>query len=298
MRGMRELLTYTCIALSIQLLACLPERDNLHDPGSSSYAPGTWKTIKAGSIQMGSPTSEKCRNTANETQHSVTLSKKFMMMTTEVTQGQYKAVTGASPSNFTSCGTMCPVENVTWHEAAAYSNALSSKAGLTGCYTCSGSGKSVSCTEATSYAGQKVYTCPGYRLPTEAEWEFAYRAATSTAFYNGGITSCTGKDANLDKIGWYCENSSGTTHPVGQMTANAWGLYDMAGNVWEWCHDWYGSYPSSAVTDPVGTSGSSRVFRGGGWSTYADRARAAFRYSFGPGGRSTSLGFRLVRSVP
>ena len=263
-----------------------------------TVVPGTWTTIPGGTFQMGSPSSESCRY-SNETQHQVTLTHKFEIQATEVTQGQFTSLMGYSPSYFSSCGGSCPVEQVNWHEAAAYANALSTQKGKAACYTCTGSGKSVTCSEATAYAGAKVYTCPGYRLPTEAEWEFAYRAGTSTAFYNGGITSCSSTDPNLDKIGWYDENSGNKTHPVGGKTPNAWGLYDMAGNVWEWCHDWYNSsYGSSAVTDPVGTSGSFRVGRGGSWRGNADFARAAIRSYWYPDLRSRDLGFRLARSVP
>ena len=259
--------------------------------------PGTWVTIKAGTFKMGSPTNELC-HLNNETQHDVTLTHKFEMQTTEVTQDQFFAVMGYEPWKFTTCGGTCPVEYVRWYEAAAYANALSAKAGLTKCYTCSGSNSGVTCQETTATQGKGIYSCPGYRLPTEAEWEYAYRAGSTTAFHNGGITSCTGKDSNLEKIGWYYENSGSTPHPVGKKTPNAWGLYDMAGNVWEWCHDWYTTYPTTSVTDPVGTSGSYRVFRGGSWYDDAQSARAAYRYDDPPGSRGYYLGFRLVRSVP
>ena len=284
-----------------------------HDPtNSGTYevrfrvmtAPqNNWVTIKAGTFQMGSPDGtgtqpkENCRAT-NETQLKVTLTRDFEMQTTEVTQDQFYAVMGYKPWKFTSCGGTCPVEQVTWDEAAAYTNALSSKAGLTACYSCTGIGTSVKCQETSATKGKGIYTCLGYRLPTEAEWEYAYRAGTTTAFYNGGISSCKGKDPNLDKIGWYDQNSSTTMHPAGKKTANAWGLSDMAGNVWEWCHDWLTTYPKTSVIDPVGATGSLRVRRGGSWGDAADRARAAYRDSVGPGGRSSYLGIRLVRSLP
>ena len=262
--------------------------------------PGTWVTIKAGTFQMGSPTSpipEPCRS-SDETQHQVVLTNTFKMMTTEVTQGQFKAVMGYSPSYFSLCGSTCPVETVSWHEAAAYANALSEKVRLSACYACTGSGKTVICQEAPSYAGKKIYACPGYRLPTEAEWEYAYRAGTSTAFYNGGVTSCTSQDPNAEKIGWYDMNSSAMSHPTGQKTANAWGLFDMAGNVWEWCHDWYqGSYGSSAVTDPVGLSSPHRVVRGGAWDRNAGHARGANRNAGSPDKRYSYFGFRLARTL-
>jgi len=283
-----------------------PDQTAAQDGGV--VVPGKWVTIPGGTFQMGSPSSEKCRG-SDENQHQVTLTTKFEIMTMEVTQAQFKAVMGRSPSYFKNCGGTCPVETVRWWEAAAYANALSAKAGKAKCYACTGSGKSVTCSEATAYAGTKIYTCPGYRLPTEAEWEFAYRAGTSTAFYNGGITTCYSKDPNLDKIGYYWENSKVTyagcygsgcrgTHPVGKKKANAWGLYDMSGNVYEWCHDWYGTYPSSSVTDPVGASGQTRVIRGGYWGYDPYRCRAAHRAYYNPVNHNYKLGFRLARSVP
>ena len=301
----------------------------------------TFCTIPSGCFQMGSPDGsglqpkESCRS-SNETQHQVTLTHGFHILSTEVTQDQFFAVMGYKPWSSTPCGGTCPVETVSWYEAAAYANALSAKAGLTACYTDKGSGKS--CTKdtdcnsgevcqnkktcikydvASAYSGgSAIYTCPGYRLPTDAEWEYAYRAGTTTAYYNGNndpnvCITCSGKDAKLDAIGWYCANSDVTypgcsskwgkcqgPHPVGKKTANAWGLYDMAGNVWEWCHDWYTTYPSTSVTDPVGASGSTRVSRGGSWRYYAWNCRAAARGSFSPGTRAYALGFRLARSVP
>ena len=262
--------------------------------------PGTWVTIPAGTFMMGSAGTEACGRT-NEDLHQVTLTRSFEISSTEVTQAQFESLMGYNPSNFKSCGTNCPVERVSWHEAVAYCNALSSQKGHSPCYTCTGSGTSVTCQEAAAYGGANIYSCPGYRLPTEAEWEYAYRTETQTAYYSGAsdpaACGCQG-NAKLEPIAWYCGKSGSTTHPVGQKQPNAWHLYDMAGNIWEWCHDWYGSYPSTSVTDPVGASGSDRVLRGGSWNFNARNCRAAHRGNSSPGARYGILGFRLARSVP
>ena len=144
--------------------------------------------------------------------------------------------------------------------------------------------------------GGDPYACKGYRLPTEAEWEYAARAGTTTAYYNGDDAS------KLDQIAWFDESwSSGSTHPVGKKKKNPWGLYDMSGNVWEWCWDWFGSdyYKSSLAIDPTGPdTGSVRVFRGGSWGNSASNARSASRNNHDPGTRAHHLGFRLVSSAP
>ncbi len=258
-----------------------------------------WVTVKAGTFQMGSPSSpaEKCRQ-ANETQHKVTLTRDFEIAATETTQAQFSHLMAYNPSGFSTCGPTCPVEKVNWHEAVAYCNALSKKAGKTECYKCSGSGTTASCSDALSYTGAKIYTCPGYRLPTEAEWEYAYRAGTTNAFYNGSISSCSAADANAGKIGWYDEDADKKTHQVAQKMANNWGLYDMAGNVWEWCHDGYeANLGSSAVSDPVKTVSSSKVLRGASFGDTADRLRAAYRYSNSPTTSQDAYGFRCVRTL-
>jgi formylglycine-generating enzyme required for sulfatase activity len=274
-----------------------------------------WVTVKAGTFKMGSPTSESCRN-SDETQHHVTLTHKFEIQSTEVTQGQFKALMGYNPSKFPSCGINCPVEGVSWHTAAAYCNALSKKRSITPCYLCSGAGANVVCQETTATQGKGIYSCLGFRLPTEAEWEYSYRAGTSTAFYSGGITNCSSADANADKIGWYTYNSkvqySGCSdlsnaggdkcsgpHPGGKKGPNIWGLHDMAGNVHEWCHDNYQkALGTSATTDPVGsTSGLGRVVRGGSWHRPPGFVRAADRYTYMPTGQSSFLGFRCVRTL-
>jgi formylglycine-generating enzyme required for sulfatase activity len=129
----------------------------------------------------------------------------------------------------------------------------------------------------------------GLQLPSDAQWEYACRAGTATRFYTGD------KDSDLDLAGWHDENSDGKLHPVGEKEPNAFGLYDMHGNVWEWCSDWYGKYSSEAVTDPTGpSSGSDRVYRGGGWDVGARGCRSAYRNGRVPGYRLDSLGFRLL----
>jgi formylglycine-generating enzyme required for sulfatase activity len=195
------------------------------------------------------------------------------MKATEVTQGEWQAVMGSNPSHFKNCGANCPVEQVSWDDAVGYANALSRREGLPECYA------------GSTFTG---LTCTGYRLPTEAEWEYAARAGTTTATH-----------ADRGTVAWFSENSGSETHPVGQKQPNAWGLYDMLGNVWEWTSGWYDRYPSGPVADPTGTgAGLNRVYRGGSWRLNARYARAAYRDNDRPVNRSNALGFRLVRTVP
>ena len=248
---------------------------------------------------MGQRTGHTCSG-LNETTHEVLLSRSMIIAETEVTQAQYKAVMKASPSLITTCGTNCPVENVTWAEAAAYCNALSGQAGIATCYSCSGAGKTTKCSLLPAFSGGELEACPGYRLPTDAEWEYAYRAGTTTPFYSGKITSCV-SDANATTIGWYKTNASGVskeTQPVGKLKENVFGLHDMAGNVWEWAQDWYQADLGKAQTkDPSGpASGNSRVMRGGCWSCQASDLRGARRHSSPPASSNNTLGFRCLRS--
>jgi len=240
-------------------------------------APANMVRINGGTFTMGSPSSEPER-WDDETQHQVTVSS-FYMGKYEVTQKEYQEVMGTNPSSFK--GDNLPVECVSWFDAVEYCNALSRKEGLTPAYTINESGnRTVTWNRSAN----------GYRLPTEAEWEYACRAGTTTAYNTG---------ANINNnTGWYDANSAGSTQEAGQKPANAWGLYDMHGNVWEWCWDWFGDYTSGTQTDPVGaSSGSDRVSRGGGWFDSAQGVRSAFRNYGTPSYRYSNLGFRLVRNV-
>jgi formylglycine-generating enzyme required for sulfatase activity len=211
---------------------------------------------------------------ADEVQHSVTVSS-FYLGRYEVTQKEWREVMGNNPGYFK--GDDLPVENVSWYEAVEYCNKRSQKEGLTPAYTIKG----------TNVTWNKKAN--GYRLPTEAEWEYACRAGTTTPFNTG---------SSVDSAGWYGNNSDGKTHPVGEKQPNAWGLYDMHGNVWEWCWDWYGDYAGGAQTDPSGAgTGSYRVVRGGSWAYGAGLLRSAGRLRFFPVDRYNILGFRVARNA-
>jgi sulfatase modifying factor 1 len=222
-----------------------------------------WIQIPAGTFTMGSPLSE-VNHESDETQHQVTLSS-FKMSKNEITFAQYDVFcekTGREkPSdNGYGRGTR-PLINVSWDDATAFANWM------------------------------------GCRLPTEAEWEYACRSGKTTPFNTGD--NLTTNQANYNGNYPYNNNPKGNdlqkTMTVGSYPSNSWGLNDMHGNVWEWCSDWYGNYPSSAQTNPTGaTSGSGRVSRGGSWNGYARNCRSANRFNCVPSYRGLSLGFRLV----
>ena len=258
-----------------------------------------WCNVLAGCFTMGSPVGALCRQNT-EAAHQVTLTRDIQIWQTEVTQNEFSALMGYNPSYFNTYTR--PVENVSWHEAAAYCNALSKKLGLGACYSCTGTAHTSRCAVGKAYSGSlaTIYDCPGVRLPTEAEWEYVNRAGSSTAYYAGANTTCTNEDPVLSKIGYYARNSGKATQVVAKKLPNAWGLFDMSGNVWEWTNDWWNQdLGTSAVTDPPGpASGIMRVVKGGAWGSAAGDARAASRDGVLPDRRYNSDGFRVVRSIP
>jgi formylglycine-generating enzyme required for sulfatase activity len=223
--------------------------------------------IPAGEFLMGSPDSDEDADDDEKPQHRVRITQPFYLGATPVTQGQYRAVTDANPSHFQGSDDR-PVEQISWEEARVF------------------------CDKLNTLEGPRLGS-ERYRLPTEAEWEYACRAGSTARFSFGDDA------AGLGDYAWFSGNSGGQTHPVGQKRPNAWGLYDMHGNVWEWCEDWYEAnyYANSPGADPPGPSGASdRVIRGVCWSGLPRSARSARRLRVTPGNRSLNLGFRLARA--
>ena len=241
----------------------------LLSPHSIELAPGVWmelQLIPVGTFLMGSPKKEKGRHN-DETRHEVTLTQPFLIGKYPVTQAQWQAVMGSNPSYFQ--GDNLPVEHVSWDDAQSFFEKVLQKTGQAVC------------------------------LPTEAQWEYSCRAGTSTPFHfgqvlNGTQANCAGYNPyGTTKKGPYLEKTS----PVGSYPANAWGLYDMHGNVWEWCADRYGDYPKGPITDPLGSEGGSVcVIRGGSWFYGAANCRSALRIGDDPSIRYYGYGFRLALS--
>ena len=237
------------------------------------------KLIPAGEFWMGSPDTDPDAFDDEKPRHEVGISEAFYLGVTPVTQAQYEAVTGKNPSHFKGLPEN-PVEMLSWFEAASFCNKLSRQEGLAPYY-------------AIRYSNQvRVAGGSGYRLPTEAEWEYACRAGMETSYCFGNHV------ASLAVNVLYSANSGTQTGPVGRKRPNAWGLYDMHGNVWEWCWDWYDRnyYRNSPRIDPLGPeSHGNRVSRGGCWNDLAHELRAACRNARAPGVRFNYLGFRIAR---
>jgi formylglycine-generating enzyme required for sulfatase activity len=291
---------------------------------AATDAPAGFIAAPAGSFMMGSPPEEPW-HVFPETRHRVTLTHDFHIGATEVTNQQYielaqwalaqgcvvatdsvlwdnldgsrRALLRLAQSDeiafdgdiFTCTNADHPVKTVSWYGAAAYCDWLSLREGLTRAYD-----------HATWRCnGGDPHTAVGYRLPTEAEWEYACRAGSTTAFANGPLThpECDLVDPGLDALGWYCANAGGRDHSVARKLANGWGLYDMHGNVLEWCNDGLGLYDDVAI-DPVGVATSdSVVVRGGGWYYYARYCRSASRNRAIPRYTGEHVGFRVARTA-
>ena len=256
-----------CLSLVVALASHVPiKAQEKKDPpkGFTNSIGMKFVWIKPGNFTMGSPKEENERF-PEETQHKVTLTKGFYMGVYTVTQEQWKEVMGNNPSFFKGEKNL-PVEMVSWDDCQEFIKKLREK-------------------------DKKAY-----RLPTESEWEYACRAGTTTPFHFGETISTD--QANYDGEAVYGNGKKGVfrkkTTPVGTFPANAWGLHDMHGNVWEWCQDWYGEYPQKEVVDPQGPEkGEFRVLRGGSWHGYPQFCRSAFRVWNGPGFRNCGLGCRL-----
>jgi len=248
------------------------KKKDLNNPQQTHLIPSiNYKMIylTPGTFMMGSPSSEKGRFD-DEGQHKVTLTKGFFIGVTEVTIEQWKKVMGYNPFQSENPGKNHPVGMVSWDECQAFIMKLN-----------------------------KLEKSRRYRLPTEAEWEYACRAGSRSAFSNGDIAQAKcGHEPSLDKIGWYCGNTKEETQPVAKKEPNGWGLYDMHGNAWEWCQDWYATYPTGPGSNPKGPStGSSRVFRSGGWGLSARSCRSAFRDKYASDLKCKLLGLRLAREA-
>jgi formylglycine-generating enzyme required for sulfatase activity len=272
--------------------------------------PANMVRIAGGTFTMGSPLTEVDRS-SNETQHSVTIADPFYIGKYEVTQKEWTDVMGTTIQQQRDItdknwplygeGDNYPMYYVSWYEVIEYCNKRSEKEGLMPAYTIDktrSDGNNTNEDDNVKWVVTWNRNANGYRLPTEAEWELACRAGTSTPFYTGD--NITTNHANYNGNYLYNNNAKGEyrrkTWEVGSGTPNPWGLYDMSGNVWEWCWDWFGSY-SGTQTDPAGAAGGSyRVLRGGSWYDYAQYVRSAYRDAYAPAYRyNYLLGFRLVR---
>jgi formylglycine-generating enzyme required for sulfatase activity len=272
--------------------------------------------VPAGSFTMGSPEAELGRDAVRETQVEVTISRPFFMQQTEVTQGQWSYLAARNPSSNSACGSLCPVENITWWSALWYANAVSEELALQPCYLlptsgCTGTGPAgtLSCGNGSTFVGLRAPTvqeCTGYRLPTEAEWEWAARAGTTTATWAGDLQDPVGTCSNLqpqpilDPIAWWCGNSllDGTRRirPVATRAPNPWGLYDMPGNVVEITWDRFASALPGGL-DPTQTTGVDFTGRGGSFLSFAGAQRSAQRWQYASSSRAEWRGLRLVRTL-
>ena len=341
----RSSVTFSLAVCSLLLCSCLRAND-LKTPNVATSRKqaakklandlSSWVRIPGGKFVMGSsalkpgesrPRSDRQHTSYKhdcETPRTVTLTKDFWLKKTEVTQGEFEAVMGynpAIPQSFASgeqyalmgeedrklfvFGENYPVTRVSWHEAAAFCNALSDSVGLPSCYQCSGEKRKVRC-EFNKENSSTPYDCKGYRLPTEAEWEYAARAGTTTETYNGKIIHRNCYEGRkhefgpvLEPIAWYCGNSGGRPQEVGQKQPNAWGLYDVLGNVSEWCHDIPEDKEKADIVNPWGAKyGEGRITRGGNYGSWGRRLHVSECSSIrSPDAHIPGQGFRPARTI-
>ncbi|GMV41625.1 MAG: hypothetical protein AMXMBFR64_33410 [Myxococcales bacterium] len=255
-------------------------------PQPPSVPPG-WVRVEPGQFPMGAPRDEPGRF-GDERQHVVTLTRPFLIQVCPVTNGEWAGLLQSLPGGARGGDPLAPVVNVSWYDAVWYCNALSLKEGLTPCYAYFGSngraaGAGFRCDRVLA-----AHHTGGYRLPTEAEWEYACRAGSTGPTYGA-----------VPAIAWSRADAVRAPQRVAERAANAWGLHDVLGNVWEWCWDRYGEYPAGAVDDPTGPAqGTGRVSRGGSWVSTAASLRASLRHYSTPDWHDDTSGFRMVRSSP
>ncbi len=276
--------------------------------------PFYFRYIASGGYTMGSPPDEPGRDDDEGPRHEVILTRAFYISETEVYRWMWNEIGGFYPTlpddpsiKQYSPTLDHPVQNVTWYESVLFCNLMSRYLNYERCYYTDA--EFTNPIDASNYIAGPFYCnfdANGIRLPTESEWEYACRAGTTTAFFcdetnysTENCGSCTpGMQPLLEQYCLYCANDSGICCYAYCKLPNPWGLADMHGNVWEWCWDWFGTYPSGRVTDPKGSSsGSFRVERGGSWSSSARLCRSAARVHDDPGSRSPSLGFRIARTA-